>query len=103
MIPYQVKKYIDDHKLYICVNDQQGTGFHVGDTMTANGWAEWAMSMNDFCELSEDTQDMFKKLSPQEQVEWVADFWGIDIVGYDEHNDEHNELKEYWERGDYYA
>ena len=85
-------------KKYICVEDNQNTGFHVGDTMTAEEWKEWAMGMNDFDEFDEDYQNKFKELPPEEAVKDVANIWDIQIVEYDPSDPTHKELKEQYER-----
>ncbi len=97
----EAKKFYDEcvgrakktEKLYICVADYQGGSFHIGDTMTAQDWKDWAISMNDFDEWSEEDQETFKKLSPEEAVDYVADMWQIEIVPFDAENKEHIELR----------
>lgn len=101
----EAKKFYDEcverekkiEKLYICVADYEGGSFHIGDTMTAQEWKEWAMGMNDFDEWSEEDQETFKKLSPEEAVDYVADMWQIEIVPFDAENKEHIELRKEWE------
>lgn len=84
-------------KEYICYEDLEGGSFHVGDTKTAEGWREWAMSMNDYDEFDEDLQKQIREL-PAEKAMWlVADIWQLDIVPFDKHNKEHLELRKSYE------
>jgi hypothetical protein len=85
-------------KKFICVADYQQTGFHIGDTMTAQEWKEWAMRMNDFDDFDPEYQEKFSNLNPEEAVEHIASIWEIEIVEYDPKNKEHRELKESYER-----
>ena len=78
-------------KEWICIDDYEGTGFHLGDTRTPEGWKEWALSMNEISES--DDYDRFAKLPPLEAMEYVADMWQIGIVPYDEDDEEHRQLR----------
>lgn len=86
-----------ESKEYICFDDLEGGGFHVGDTRTAEGWREWAMSMNDYDEFDEELRKQIKGLSAEKVVYLIADIWQLDIVPYDRTNPEHRELREHWE------
>ena len=84
-------------KEFICYDDLEGSGFHEGDTRTAEGWREWAMSMNDYDEFDEELRKQIAEL-PAEKAMWlVADIWQLDIVPYDRTNTEHRELRAEWE------
>jgi len=82
---------------YICVDDYQNTGFHLGDTQTAEEWREWAMSMNDYDEFDEKLQKEIANLPAEDVVSLIADIWQIEIVPYDENNKEHIELRAEYE------
>ena len=82
---------------YICIRDNQGGSFHVGDTMTAEEWKEWAESMNDFDEFDIEYQEKFRKLKPETAVEHIASIWDIDIVPFDKNNKEHLDLRRHYE------
>lgn len=81
---------------WICVDDYEGTGFHLGDTKTAKGWQEWALGMPDI-EDSED-RDKFARMPPLEAMELVADLWQIDLEPFDKNNKEHIEMRAEYER-----
>lgn len=85
----------DEKTLFICVSDYQDTYYHIGDTMTAEGWKEWALSMNDMDEC--ENREEFAKLSPKEAIEYIADMWQLEIVVFDPLNAEHVELRNRWE------
>lgn len=87
---------------YICVDDYQNTGFHLGDVMTAEEWREWAMSMNDYDEFDEKLQKEIANLPAEDAVSLIADIWQIEIVPYDKNNKEHTELRARWEDDDGY-
>lgn len=82
-------------KEYICVDDYQNTGFHIGDTQTAEDWKEWALSMNDMDEC--ENREEFAKLPPKEAIQYIADMWQIEIVVFDPLNKAHVELRNRWE------
>lgn len=84
-------------KEYICVEDLEGGSFHVGDTQTAEGWREWAMSMNDYDEFDEGLRKQIRELPAKQAMLLVADIWQLDIVPYDQTNPEHKELRKHWE------
>lgn len=88
-------EYHDLTQEYICVDDYEGGSFHVGDTKTAEEWKEWALSMNEIEES--ENYETFKKLPPKEAMNYVADMWQIEIVPYDENNEEHKEMRKEWE------
>ena len=95
-----VRQYVDKlvgEKEYICFDDLEGDGFHEGDTRTAEGWREWAMSMNDYDEFDEELRKQIKELPAEKVVYLIADIWQLDIVLYDRTNPEHKELREEWE------
>lgn len=81
---------------WICVDDYEGTGFHLGDTRTPEGWQEWALQMNEISE-SED-YERFKALPPKVAMEYVADMWQIGLEPYNESNPEHIKLRKEWEK-----
>lgn len=84
----------DEKTLFICVDDYQDTYFHIGDTMTAEGWKEWALSMNDMDEC--ENREEFAKLPPKEAIQYIADMWQIEIVVFDPLNKEHVNLHNQW-------
>lgn len=84
-------------KEYICFDDLEGGGFHEGDTKTAEGWREWAMSMNDYDEFDEELRKQIKGLPAEKVVYLIADIWQLDIVPYDRTNPEHKDLRVRWE------
>ena len=84
-------------KEFICYDDLEGGSFHVGDTQTAEGWREWAMSMNEYDEFDEDLRKQIRELPAEQAMLLVADIWQIEIVPYDRTNPEHKELRERWE------
>ena len=61
------------HKEWICVDDYEGTGFHLGDTKTPEEWQEWALGMPDIDD-GED-RDKFATMPPLQAMEYVADMW----------------------------
>lgn len=84
---------------YICYDDLEGGNFHVGDTKTAEGWREWAMSMNDYDEFDEDLKKAIRTAPAEKVVYIIADVWQLDIVKYDRTKTEHVELRAEYERG----
>lgn len=84
-------------KEYICYDDLENAGFHEGDTRTAEGWREWAMSMNDYDEFDDDLRRAIAEEPADEVVYLIADIWQLDIVEFDNNNKEHKELRKLWE------
>ena len=87
--------------MYICIEDKDGEGFHVGDVMTAKGWKEWAMSLNDYGEFDDEFKEFFVNSPPEETLDHIMNIWGIEIVEYDNNNKEHKALKENYEANTY--
>lgn len=85
-------------KLYINIEDYQGTYFAIGRTLTAEGWKEQAMEWSD-SDCAEERYDYYKnydistKEKELELINDISELWEIEIVPYDENNEEHKELR----------
>ena len=72
-------------KLYININDYQNTNFAIGRCLTLKGWREQAMDwayMDEYISLYNALK--YYKIKNNELIDFINDFWQIEIVEYKE-------------------
>lgn len=83
-----------DDKLYINVNDYQGGTWALGQVGTIQDWKEIALCWCDSDESWELYDFINEHKNDVDLLKIISDYWDIEIVGFDENNREHIELKE---------
>lgn len=81
-------------KLYINVHDYQGTTWALGQVGTIQDWKEMALEWCDSDESWELYDFINEHKNDVDLLKIISDYWDIEIVGFDENNREHIELKE---------
>lgn len=79
-------------KLYINIKDYQGTDFAIGRCLTLKGWREQAMDwayMDEYTSLYNALK--YYKIKNNRLIDFINDFWQIEIVEY---NDSYKDLLE---------
>ena len=80
-------------KLYINIDDLQGTNWALGKTDTIQGWREIAQFWAD-SDGNEDVVEALAEMPEEDVIDYVSEIWDINIVPYDKDNEEHNKLRE---------
>ena len=80
-------------KLYINVNDYQGGTWALGQVGTIQDWKEIALCWCDSDENWETYDYIEKHENNVDLINYISEYWDIEIVAFDENNREHIELK----------
>lgn len=81
-------------KLYINIDDFQNGSWCVGEVGTIKDWQKLALQWCD-SDGNEELYSYIKKHKKNKRLlDLISDIWSIDIVEYDETNEEHLQLKE---------
>ena len=85
-------------KQFICIKDLQGAGWAIGYYGTFKQWREKAM---DWCYIDDNYSlyNMLKyyKIKNSELIDFIQDYWEIEIVEYDKNKDYDLEQENYCE------
>lgn len=67
-------------KTYTCIKDLQGADYMVGETMTAQGWKDWALNQRK--EVADDDALIrpIKETPPNKIVSFISDIYGLKII-----------------------
>lgn len=82
------------NKKYINIADYQGGSWCVGVVKTIKEWKEIALNWCD----TDGNEELFEYISKQKEnkdlLDFISEIWTIEIVEFDENNEEHKQLKE---------
>ena len=72
-------------KLYINIDDYQGTNFAIGRCLTLKGWREQAMDWS-YLDEHMGVYNMLKyyKIKNKDLIDFINEYWEIEIVEYKE-------------------
>lgn len=81
-------------KLYINVEDKQGGAWALGEVGTLRAWRDYAMNWADSDE-NYGTYEALKRytIKNSDLLDYINDFWDIEIIPFDKDNAEHLELQ----------
>jgi hypothetical protein len=82
------------NKLYINIDDYQGGTWALGETCTLKEWRELAMCWNDSDEDWGSYEALKRyEIKNSELCDYISSYWSLNIVPFDETNEEHLQLK----------